>query len=60
MHRKNRPIEPKAGFGNIKFNHSFRRFQLKSTSKVRFEFRLVTLAHNFKQHSVILSGRMTG
>lgn len=60
MHRSNRPIEPEAVFGDIKFNHGFRRFRLKSTKKVRVEFGLVALAHNLRKYSAILSGRMTG
>ena len=58
MHRSNRPIEPEAVFGDIKFNHGFRRFRLKSTKKVKVEFGLVALAHNLRKYSVILSDRM--
>lgn len=36
MHRSNRPIEPEACFGNIKFNHGFKRFRLRSTRKRRW------------------------
>lgn len=59
-HRRNRPIEPEAVFGDIKFNHGFRRFRLKSNRKVRVEFGLVALAHNLRKYSAILSGRMAG
>ena len=58
MHRSNRPIEPEAVFGDIKFNHGFRRFRLKSTKKVKVEFGLVALAHNLRKYSAILSDRM--
>ena len=37
LHRSNRPIEPEAVFGNIKFNHGFKRFRLKSKAKVSVE-----------------------
>ena len=60
MHRSNRPIEPESVFGDIKFNHGFRRFRLKSNRKVRIEFGLVALAHNLRKYSVILSKRMMG
>jgi len=60
MHRSNRPIEPEAVFGDIKFNHGFRRFRLKSNRKVMVEFGLVALAHNLRKYSAVLSGRMTG
>ena len=60
MHRSNRPIEPESVFGDIKFNHGFRRFRLKSNRKVRIEFGLVALAHNLRKYSAILSKRMMG
>lgn len=49
-HRSNRPIEPEAVFGNIKFNHGFKRFRLKSSEKVKTEFGLVALAHNIRKY----------
>lgn len=60
IHRSRRPIEPEIVFGDIKFNHGFRRFSLKSNRKVRVEFGLVALAHNLRKYSAILSERMTG
>lgn len=48
-HRSMRPIEPEAGFGDIKFNHGFKRFHLKSNSKVSVEFGLVAVAHNLRK-----------
>lgn len=57
IHRCNRPIEPEAVFGNIKFNHGCKRFRLKSSRKVRVEFGLVALAHNLRKYSTILLGR---
>ncbi len=52
-HRSNRPIEPEAVFGNIKFNHGFKRFHLKSNEKVKTELGLVALAHNIRKHLAI-------
>ena len=52
-HRSNRPIEPEAVFGNIKFNHGFKRFHLKSNEKVKTEFGLVALAHNIRKYIAI-------
>ncbi len=50
-HRSNRPIEPEAVFGDIKFNHGFKRFLLKSTRKVSVEWGLVSLAHNLRKYT---------
>ena len=50
MHRSKRPIEPEAVFGNIKFNHGFKRFRLKSTDKVSVEWGLVAIAHNIRKY----------
>ena len=49
-HRSKRPIEPEAVFGNIKFNHGFKRFRLKSTEKVTVEWGLVAIAHNLRKY----------
>ena len=51
-HRSNRPIEPEAVFGDIKFNHGFKRFRLKSNKKVKVEFGLVATAHNLRKYIV--------
>ena len=50
MHRSKRPIEPEAVFGNIKFNHGFKRFRLKSAEKVSVEWGLVAIAHNLRKY----------
>ena len=50
MHRSKRPIEPESCFGNIKFNHGFMRFHLKSTKKTKVEWGLVSLAHNLRKY----------
>ena len=49
-HRSKRPIEPEAVFGNIKFNHGFKRFKLKSKEKVSVEWGLVAIAHNLRKY----------
>ena len=49
-HRSMRLIEPEAVFGDIKFNHGFKRFKLKSNAKVSVEFGLVALAHNLRKY----------
>ena len=49
-HRSMRPIESEAVFGDIKFNHCFKRFRLKSNAKVSVEFGLVALAHNLRKY----------
>ena len=52
-HRSMRPIEPEAVFGDIKFNHGFKRFKLRSIAKVSVEFGLVALAHNLRKYIAI-------
>ena len=52
-HRSNRPIEPEAVFGDIKQNHGFKRFKLKSNTKVKVEFGLVALAHNLRKYIAV-------
>ena len=49
-HRSMRPVEPEAVFGDIKFNHGFKRFKLKSNAKVSVEFGLIALAHNLRKY----------
>ena len=60
FHRSNRPIEPEAVFGDIKFNHGFRRFRLKSNEKVKIEFGLVALAHNLRKYIAHNANRADG
>lgn len=52
-HRSHRPIEPEAVFGDIKQNHGFKRFRLKSNTKVNVEFGLVALAHNLRKYIAV-------
>ena len=59
MHRSRRPIEPEAVFGNIKFNHGFKRFRLKSTEKVSVEWGLVAIAHNLRKYIACKQGYMS-
>ena len=60
MHRSRRPIEPEAVFGDIKFNHGFRRFRLKSAGKVNVEFGLVALAHNLRKYAAHVRDGLMG
>ena len=48
-HRSRRPIEPEAVFGQIKDDHHFRRFRLRSIKKVNVEFGLVAMANNLRK-----------
>ena len=59
MHRSRRPIEPEAVFGNIKFNHGFKRFRLKSAEKVSVEWGLVAIAHNLRKYIACKQGNMS-
>ena len=48
-HRKRRGCEVETVFGNIKHNHSFRRFMLRGKEKVTIETGLLALAHNLRK-----------
>jgi len=48
-HRKKRPCDVEPVFGNIKHNHSFRRFMLRGKEKVMVETGLLALAHNLRK-----------
>ena len=50
-HRSRRPIEPEAVFGDIKYDHGFKRFRLRGNAKVDVEFGLVALAHNLRKYA---------
>ena len=45
-HRSNRPIEPEAVFGQIKFNKGFNRFTMTSLEGVNLEFALLAIGFN--------------
>jgi len=48
-HRKRRPVDVEPVFGNIKYNHGFRRFMLRGKEKVSIETGLLALAHNLRK-----------
>ena len=54
-HRSRRPIEPEAVFGDIKYDHGFKRFRLRGNEKVKVEFGLVALAHNLRKYARVKS-----
>jgi len=58
-HRSMRPIEPEAVFGDLKFNHGFKRFRLKGYEKVGIEFGLVSLAHNIRKYAKTLGSTVS-
>lgn len=45
-HRSNRPIEPEAVFGQIKFNKGFKRFTMTTLDGVSLEFGLLAIGFN--------------
>ena len=47
------PARPEAVFGDIKYNHGFKRFRLRSNEKVKVEFGLVALAHNIRKYMAV-------
>jgi hypothetical protein len=48
-HRKRRPADVEAVFGNIKGNYGFKRFMLRGKSKVEIEAGLLAIAHNIRK-----------
>ena len=48
-HRKKRPCDVEPVFGNIKNNHHFKRFMLRSKPKVEIEAGLLAIAHNLRK-----------
>lgn len=48
-HRKKRPIEVEAVFGQLKSNNKFSRFTLRSLAKVELEFLLMAIGHNLRK-----------
>ncbi|MFS8082269.1 MAG: IS1182 family transposase [Ginsengibacter sp.] len=48
-HRKKRPCDVEPVFGNIKNNHNFKRFMLRSKPKVEIEAGLLAIAHNLRK-----------
>lgn len=60
-HRSNRPIEPEAVFGQIKFNKKFNRFTFKGMEGVNLEFGLVAIGFNIaKAFRVALNTNLFG
>ena len=48
-HRKKRSCDVEPVFGNIKNNHNFKRFMLRSKPKVEIEAGLLAIAHNLRK-----------
>jgi hypothetical protein len=49
MHRKRRPIEPEAVFGQTKFDYQYNRFRHGDKDKVRMDFGIFAVAFNIKK-----------
>jgi transposase len=49
IHRKKRPIEPEAVFGQMKFNMAYKRFRHKGFEKVQMDFGVFAMAFNLKK-----------
>ncbi|MDY5403523.1 MAG: transposase, partial [Trueperella sp.] len=47
--RKQRSTDVETVFGDIKRNHHFTRFTLRSLKKVTLEFRLIAIGHNIRK-----------
>ncbi|MFR1446004.1 transposase, partial [Acinetobacter baumannii] len=47
--RKQRCCDVEPVFGNIKYNHHFKRFMLRGIDKVTVETGLIALAHNLRK-----------
>lgn len=49
MHRRRRPVEPEAVFGQVKSNFKFNRFTLRGLNGVAVEFGLISIALNLSK-----------
>ena len=49
MHRSNRPIEPEAVFGQMKFNMGYKRFRHFGKDKITMDFAFYAIAFNIKK-----------
>ena len=49
QYRSQRPADVEAVFGNIKYNHNFKRFMLRGLEKVEIEAGLISLAQNLRK-----------
>jgi hypothetical protein len=50
-HRYKRCVDVETVFANIKSNHGFRRFTMRSLAKVEIEFGLLVLAQNLRKRA---------
>ena len=48
-YRSRRPVDVEAVFGNVKYNHGFKRFLLRGMEKVEIEVGLISLAQNLRK-----------
>ena len=48
-HRRKRPVEPEAVFGQIKYDGGFKRFHYRGNRLIRAEFATLAIAHNIKK-----------
>ena len=48
-YRSQRPADVEAVFGNIKYNHNFKRFMLRGLEKTEIEAGLISIAHNIRK-----------
>lgn len=48
-YRKKRPIDVESVFGNIKSNHGFKRFKLRTKNKAEIEIGLICIAQNLRK-----------
>lgn len=48
-HRSQRPIEPEAVFGQIKYDNGFKRFHYRGERLVKAEFATIAVAHNIRK-----------
>ena len=53
--RKQRNVDVEPVFGDIKWNHGFRRFRLRGKAKVSVEVGLLSIAHNLRKFSLTIN-----
>ena len=49
QYRSQRPVDVEAVFGNVKYNHGFKRFLLRGLEKTEIEAGFISMAHNLRK-----------
>lgn len=57
VHRRKRPVEPEAIFGQIKHDGGFKRFHYRGNRLVKAEFANLEIVHNIKKMAALSASK---